>query len=81
MSGTGDGQASPRDWLWYALGVLLTPTVLALAGLTPRQTFAVAGFSVILFGAMIIHYIFDIADDLLSLGYINSNWKRWGRDK
>lgn len=36
---------------------------------------------VILFGAMLIHYFFDIADDLLRLGKVNSNWKRWGRAK
>lgn len=37
--------------------------------------------SVILFGAMLIHYMFDIVDDILMLGYINPNWKRWGRGK
>lgn len=36
---------------------------------------------VILFGAMLVHYIFDIGDDLLQLGHINPNWKRWGRVK
>lgn len=36
---------------------------------------------VILFGAMFIHYLFDIVDDLLMLGYVNENWKRWGRMK
>ena len=36
---------------------------------------------VILFGAMVIHYVFDIGDDLLMLGYVNPNWKRWGRGK
>ncbi|MBI3559559.1 hypothetical protein HY087_00330 [Candidatus Gottesmanbacteria bacterium] len=35
---------------------------------------------VILFGAMFIHYVFDIIDDLLMLGRINDNWKRWGRN-
>lgn len=34
---------------------------------------------VVLFGAMMLHYIFDIIDDFLVLGYVNSNWKRWGR--
>ncbi len=34
---------------------------------------------IVLFGAMILHYLFDILDDFLVLGYINSNWKRWGR--
>lgn len=36
---------------------------------------------IILFGAMLIHYIFDITDDLFMLGGINSNWRRWGRNK
>ena len=34
---------------------------------------------VILFGAMLIHYIFDIADDVIMLGMVNQNWRRWGR--
>lgn len=37
--------------------------------------------STILFGAMVIHYLFDIVDDLVFLGHLNSNWKRWGRAK
>lgn len=36
---------------------------------------------IILFGAMLIHYIFDITDDLFMLGGINPNWHRWGRNK
>jgi len=36
---------------------------------------------VVLFGAMVSHYIFDMTDDVIQLGYINSNWKRWGRPK
>lgn len=37
---------------------------------------------VVLFGAMITHYLLDIFDDLLTLGYINVNWKRlWKPDK
>jgi hypothetical protein len=36
---------------------------------------------VIFFGAMVLHYIFDIYDDMVTLGYLNSNWKRWGRGK
>ena len=36
---------------------------------------------VILLGAMLIHYVFDITDDLIQLGAINPNWKRWGRRK
>jgi len=36
---------------------------------------------VVLFGAMAIHYLFDIGDDFVTLGYINENWKRWGNGK
>lgn len=36
---------------------------------------------IVLFGAMIIHYMIDITDDLLVLGRVNPNWKRWGRPK
>lgn len=36
---------------------------------------------VILFGTMLLHYLFDVFDDIITLGYINSNWKRWGRSK
>jgi len=36
---------------------------------------------VIFFGAMISHYLFDIVDDLATLGKINRNWFRWGRGK
>jgi hypothetical protein len=31
---------------------------------------------VVLFGAMLTHYLFDIVDDILTLGYVNVNWKR-----
>ena len=41
-----------RDWIWYALSVVLTPLLLARLGLSGTQTLAVAGFSVILFGAI-----------------------------
>jgi hypothetical protein len=37
--------------------------------------------SVVLFGAMTIHYIYDVIDDIITLGHINPNWKRWGRKK
>ena len=36
---------------------------------------------VVLFGAMVSHYLFDIVDDMVQLGGINPNWKRWGRPK
>lgn len=36
---------------------------------------------VIVIGAMISHYLFDMFDDYVTLGYLNENWKRWGRKK
>jgi hypothetical protein len=36
---------------------------------------------VVFFGAMVIHYVFDVLDDIVTLGYINPNWKRWGKRK
>lgn len=33
---------------------------------------------IVVLGAMVIHYLFDIFDDYRTLGYLNSNWKRWG---
>ena len=36
---------------------------------------------VVFFGAIVIHYIFDIFDDLMMLGEVNANWTRWGREK
>jgi hypothetical protein len=32
---------------------------------------------VVLFGAMLTHYLFDVFDDIVTLGHINGNWKRW----
>lgn len=32
-------------------------------------------------GAMVLHYLFDIADDIHTLGYLNENWRRWGSGK
>jgi hypothetical protein len=37
--------------------------------------------SVVLLGAMLTHYLFDIIDDIFVLGRINPNWKRWGKRK
>ncbi len=50
--------------------------LLALAGMSSFIEWRVG---VILFGAMIVHYVFDIFDDIFQLGYLNPNWKRWGR--
>ena len=34
---------------------------------------------VVLFGAMVVHYVFDILDDILMLGHVNPNWRRFGK--
>ena len=52
-----------------------------LIGLSLLSSFIDWQVGVILFGAMVIHYLFDIADDLIILGTINPSWKRWGRGK
>ncbi len=44
--------SSKRDWLWYALGVVVTPLLAAQLGMTQQQMLAVAGFCVILYGAI-----------------------------
>ncbi len=36
---------------------------------------------IILFGSMFLHFVFDIVDDILLLGGLNPNWKRWGRNR
>lgn len=36
---------------------------------------------VVFFGAMVSHYLFDICDDIVRLGGLNPNWKRWGRPR
>ena len=41
-----------RDWLWYTAAVALTPCLVSRLGLSVQQTFAVAGFCVILYGAI-----------------------------
>ncbi len=56
---------------YYVMAALL------LVGLASSLVNWEAG--VILFGAMVIHYAFDVADDLLQLGAPNPNWRRWGR--
>lgn len=37
--------------------------------------------SVVFVGAMLTHYLFDIVDDIIILGHLNPNWKRWGNGK
>lgn len=36
---------------------------------------------VVVVGAMVIHYLFDIVDDVMMFGRPNPNWKRWGNGK
>ena len=43
---------SKKDWLWYGMGVLLTPLLMARLGLSAEQTLAVGGFCAILYGAI-----------------------------
>jgi Na+/H+ antiporter NhaD/arsenite permease-like protein len=52
MSSESAPAPSLRDWGWYALGVIGTPGLLSLLGLTVQQTLAVAGFAIVLFGAI-----------------------------
>lgn len=53
--------------------------MMILLGCSLLSSFYEWRVGVILIGAMIIHYVFDIMDDLIQLGHINPNWKRWGR--
>jgi hypothetical protein len=53
--------------------------MLILVGLSLLSSLYQWRFGVILFGAMLIHYLFDVLDDIFQLGTINPNWKRWGR--
>src|SRR3989338_8574949 len=48
----GDLIFTKRDWIWYVLGVVLTPLVFARIGLSPQQTLALGGFCVVLYGAI-----------------------------
>ncbi len=48
----GDLIFSKRDWVWYVLGVILTPLLLAQMGMSLQQTLAVGGFCVVLYGAI-----------------------------
>ena len=51
--------------------------------------FVITGFAmavdwqtgVVLCGAIVSHYLFDMADDMVQLGEINPNWIRWGRPR
>lgn len=58
---------------------IYTMGILAVFGLVASMYNWQAG--VVLLGAMVGHYLFDIADDIVQLGGINPNWKRWGRPR
>ena len=55
--------------------------VIILALMAVIASFVDWQVGVVLFGAMVSHYLFDIADDVVQLGGMNPNWKRWGRPK
>jgi hypothetical protein len=70
------GHKQNTELAFHNLYIILILTLAAIVSLIfDRRNW------VVLFGAMIIHYIFDIFDDIMTLGYINPNWKRWGRPK
>lgn len=55
----------------YYLGFFLVLSIISF------QYDWVAG--VVLFGSIVLHFLFDIADDLWVLGHLNDNWKRLRR--
>lgn len=61
---------------------LVTHNYYVIAGLL-ASAFVLAYFDVrsgvVLVGAMVVHYVFDIVDDLLILGHVNPNWRRLGK--
>jgi hypothetical protein len=79
-----------REWrlLWYTIEKghkyntnLATHnyfTILLLTGLSLTAFLYERQASVVFLGSMALHYVFDIADDLIILGSVNPNWKRWG---
>lgn len=57
----------------YIISLLLLFCIIAV---TSHQFYAS-----IFLGAALSHYLFDIADDIFTLGRLNPNWTRWGRGK
>lgn len=55
--------------------------VFLLFTLAALSSFIAWQLGVVLFGAMVIHYLFDIVDDILLLGKPNPNWKHLRRMK
>jgi hypothetical protein len=56
-------------------------TMIGLAGITTIFFFVRWQSGFIFTSAMVIHYLFDILDDLATLGRLNKNWYRWGKGK
>jgi Na+/H+ antiporter NhaD/arsenite permease-like protein len=65
----GDLVFSKRDWLWYALCVLVTPLLLERLGLSTQQTLAVGGFCIVLFGA-IFFWKYRLAFSCLGIAFL-----------
>jgi len=55
--------------------------IISLIGITTLFLVVHVYSGFIFTGAMLIHYCFDILDDLASLGRLNKNWFRWGKGK
>lgn len=51
-------------------------TIIVLLFLSVVSYFYEWQSAVVFFGAMVLHYVFDIIDDFLILGYVNPNWRR-----
>ncbi len=56
-------------------------TTLLFIGITAYSADRGWLYAAALFGAMASHYVFDIVDDMLTLGKLNENWYRWGGPK
>jgi membrane-bound metal-dependent hydrolase YbcI (DUF457 family) len=61
----------------YSHNFYVTAILFLLCGMSYWYDWRAAA---VLFGAMVSHYLFDIAEDLILLKKVNPNWKRWGRD-
>lgn len=53
-------------------------TLILLSGISFIYNWKVG---VILFGAMVGHYAFDVLDDFVILGYVNPNWRRFWKPR
>jgi len=70
------GHKNNTSLMYHNIYVVILLTLLAVIA-----SFVDWQVGVVLFGAMVSHYLFDIADDIVQLGGMNPNWKRWGRPK